>query len=387
MKDRISCICVTHNRVDMLERAISCFQRQTHGDKELVILFENDPVTEQFVTQHPEYDLYTVVQERMPGQMVMEAAQHNEIREGSHVLLRNAEGYLLDATDLKWIEPDTSESGTDPGEVVPSYPFTIETNEDQSFALSLNNQWLVLTSTEDLVLTDDRSQATHFRAQRLLNGQFLISRAAEVPADSDPLTAIGWEKRLGHKRLGHKGRSGDVVFHKVVPAQELTLGMKRNLSIMLAGGDYVCVWDDDDWYDTERLTRQLDFLKYTGKKACSIAYNIFFDTNSGLAYHNLPRVTGQENTLLFERNGAHQYASLNASEDTPMLLSYYNRNQLAVMEDPELYIYNYHKTNTCSSDHFQLIINTSVRLSDSETEQVREILDWHEPVAESFMSS
>jgi glycosyltransferase involved in cell wall biosynthesis len=38
----ISCLCVTRLRVDKLRRAITCFQRQTHQQRELVVLYESD---------------------------------------------------------------------------------------------------------------------------------------------------------------------------------------------------------------------------------------------------------------------------------------------------------------------------------------------------------
>ncbi len=39
---KISCICVTRNRVDLLRRAVACFSSQTHAARELLILWESD---------------------------------------------------------------------------------------------------------------------------------------------------------------------------------------------------------------------------------------------------------------------------------------------------------------------------------------------------------
>ena len=38
----ISCLCITHNSVPQLERAINCFYAQTYPNKELLILYEDD---------------------------------------------------------------------------------------------------------------------------------------------------------------------------------------------------------------------------------------------------------------------------------------------------------------------------------------------------------
>jgi glycosyltransferase involved in cell wall biosynthesis len=38
----VSCICLTHNSVDLLQRALRCFQKQTYGSKELIVAFTDD---------------------------------------------------------------------------------------------------------------------------------------------------------------------------------------------------------------------------------------------------------------------------------------------------------------------------------------------------------
>jgi len=38
----ISCLCVTHNTLSQLERAIECFEAQTYPNKELLVLYESD---------------------------------------------------------------------------------------------------------------------------------------------------------------------------------------------------------------------------------------------------------------------------------------------------------------------------------------------------------
>lgn len=38
----VSCICVTHNHIDVLKKSISCFQNQTYANKELIVAFTDD---------------------------------------------------------------------------------------------------------------------------------------------------------------------------------------------------------------------------------------------------------------------------------------------------------------------------------------------------------
>jgi glycosyltransferase involved in cell wall biosynthesis len=38
---------------------------------------------------------------------------------------------------------------------------------------------------------------------------------------------------------------------------KLTLGELRNISVREADGEYVCVWDDDNWYGSNRLNPKI----------------------------------------------------------------------------------------------------------------------------------
>lgn len=37
----VSCLCVTHQRVDLLKRAIDCFRNQSYDNRELLIIYED----------------------------------------------------------------------------------------------------------------------------------------------------------------------------------------------------------------------------------------------------------------------------------------------------------------------------------------------------------
>jgi glycosyltransferase involved in cell wall biosynthesis len=43
-KPKISCLCVTRNRVDLLRRAVNCFLHQTYPARELLVVWESDDV-------------------------------------------------------------------------------------------------------------------------------------------------------------------------------------------------------------------------------------------------------------------------------------------------------------------------------------------------------
>ena len=48
----VSCLCITRDKVQKLNRAIQCFKAQTYSNKELIIVYEdNDPETEKFLKE------------------------------------------------------------------------------------------------------------------------------------------------------------------------------------------------------------------------------------------------------------------------------------------------------------------------------------------------
>jgi glycosyltransferase involved in cell wall biosynthesis len=49
--------------------------------------------------------------------------------------------------------------------------------------------------------------------------------------------------------------------HFVEAPKHLTLGRMRNLSVELSHGEFVCQWDDDDWYHPDRIMTQFRHLR------------------------------------------------------------------------------------------------------------------------------
>ena len=244
-----------------------------------------------------------------------------------------------------------------------------EYQENKSFKLKSGKSWLV-KSEGTLDLTQDSSKATIFTYTTHLNSLLELVEMENSLPDFYGTERVNWEETAVHN-----GTESNITFYRMYPSKQLSLGMKRNLSIRAAKGDYMCVWDDDDWYSPERIESQMNFLLFSNKVACALLTEILFDHNEGHTYHMARRPSGQENTMIFSKKGAGQYGNLNMSEDTFMLHYFYNTNQIAVMDAPELYIYSYHKRNTCSRDHFKLVKGWATRLTTDDDERVKTILD------------
>ena len=62
-----------------------------------------------------------------------------------------------------------------------------------------------------------------------------------------------------------------VIHHRLEKDPATTLGALRNLSLDLARGELIAQWDDDDWFDPERLVRQIVVLGDHAACWCPVA--------------------------------------------------------------------------------------------------------------------
>lgn len=366
MSPKVSCICLTHNRTEMFKRAQRCFLSQTYMNKELVVLFENDPPTELLANTLGQYGYYELTEEQLEGSLYIEILDREVyfLEDNPRVLIRNEHGALL-YKDWNWYHPE------EPGESRlrnrEGFEFRIEGFTENTFRIKSENLWINFKNPSVLEFTATEAESKTY--SYIVNIDTTIRLIIDTQ-NVDDLKDIGWDKKVIRK-----GVSDSIVFYKVSASREITLGMKRNLAIKAAKGDYICVWDDDDWYAENRIHNQMNFLQFTGKQACALANTIFYDSGTGQVWRNLLRLVGHENTLLFKKQPGAVYDNRNTKEDTPLLLRFYNKNELAVMEDAELYIYNYHRKNTSSSDHFNTIIDTcTLELDDAVIARVRSAL-------------
>lgn len=151
---------------------------------------------------------------------------------------------------------------------------------------------------------------------------------------------------------------------KLQRAEEHSLGEMRNISIEHAKGKYICVWDDDDIYHVDRVSRSLTCLMNSQKRAVVLSNVIMHDMATGRAYISVRRVWEQtllcEKALISEVNA--RYAHVNSGEDTPFLdrLSHH----IFPVFEPELYVYNIHGRNTSSSNHFECHFRVAFQLSE-----------------------
>jgi glycosyltransferase involved in cell wall biosynthesis len=162
----------------------------------------------------------------------------------------------------------------------------------------------------------------------------------------------------------------------IIPAQtKLSLGALRNLSIEHANGQYICQWDDDDWYHPQRLALQLQNLEANGKEACVLARWLIYDGQMDKAWCSNGRLW--EGSLLCSKvliQGSTRYANTSTGEDTYLIEQLYIEDQITVYDQPDLYVYIYSGRNTWDDLHFQNILDSSVLMNEKDTRRLGQMV-------------
>lgn len=201
-----------------------------------------------------------------------------------------------------------------------------------------------------------------FRDQSYVNRQLAI-----IYEESDELTCgflhgLTWEENIKLVKVPDK-------------PVKFSLGKLRNLSLEQADGDYVCQWDDDDWYDPDRLSAQMEAIQKADRPASILSRWIVFDAIRRKAYLSNRRLW--EGSILCRKELMlnKPYPEIAKGEDTEVIDYLSENDLLAIIDDqPGLYIYTYHGTNTWEPSHFEDIFSASRELSPESCAQVIDIM-------------
>jgi glycosyltransferase involved in cell wall biosynthesis len=151
-----------------------------------------------------------------------------------------------------------------------------------------------------------------------------------------------------------------------------SIGNARNEAIAKCNGDYFCIWDDDDWYDSKRIIHQFNSIKVQGKyyKASILNQIMIYDATKDNAYLSFsPDWSG---SLLCEKSYAlkYPYEDSNITEGNNLITFLASRQLLLHVSDCAfLYLYIYHGQNVHNYVHFSYFVGKS-DLLDLES------LDW-----------
>jgi glycosyltransferase involved in cell wall biosynthesis len=133
------------------------------------------------------------------------------------------------------------------------------------------------------------------------------------------------------------------------------LGELRNFSTSVAVGQFLCPWDDDDFFHPERLEVQSELLKRKGCTAVTLTMQLFWFVNEGTLYIRRSGKEGLHGSIMFRKDAGLKYdSSLSKGEDTLLIdkLIAESRNNIFSVDDrPELFVRTCHGGNTWSYEH------------------------------------
>lgn len=150
-----------------------------------------------------------------------------------------------------------------------------------------------------------------------------------------------------------------VIHHHIVKDPARTLGDLRNLSLDIARGDLMAHWDDDDWFDPQRLSRQMAALTHGGgadKAAVWLAATLMHLDDP--AWLERPYVSwfkgGAPSTIVHRRRDDIRYPSERKGEDSTFRDAWLALGTVVMpTDDAGLLIRCFHGGNTWDRDHFE----------------------------------
>lgn len=166
-----------------------------------------------------------------------------------------------------------------------------------------------------------------------------------------------------------------ISFYEVEKTKNVTLGYLRNYAIEKSNGEYVCQWDDDDWYHIARIEYLYETISMSGLPAAIMTQWLIFDSINNKAYVSHKRLW--EGSLICKKNIIQNigYDNHNIGEDTNLVLRLEKEDKLYHINDtPNLYVYIYHAKNTWNLEHWKRIFNYSFELSLDDSNKVKKVL-------------
>ena len=159
---------------------------------------------------------------------------------------------------------------------------------------------------------------------------------------------------------------------EIAPSPHLGPDGLRNFCLEAARGDYVAVWDDDDWFAPTRLAEQLAAARVAGRAGCCLQRIFLYDSVTHQAYVSMHRAW--EMSLVIERASMPRYANARGA-DSELMSALLRDEKLAPLDRPDLYIYIYHGGNYFSRRHWKSnLAGRGAPLASAESARVAALL-------------
>ena len=177
--------------------------------------------------------------------------------------------------------------------------------------------------------------------------------------------------------IANISKLADITIIPIERSAHVSIGTAKNDAVSRCKGEYVCIWDDDDWYHEKRIAFQYNHLKSKARfhEASMLSKIILFDGIKQKVYHSFTYNWG--GSLLCKRDILiyHKFQDANVAEDTALIKYLENKNYLNHHDEAAfLYIFQYHGHNSLDYFHYAYYTRRSELLDKVSLQQVRDLL-------------
>ena len=161
---------------------------------------------------------------------------------------------------------------------------------------------------------------------------------------------------------------------KHIPQEGIYLGSLRNHLIEHATGDYIIIWDDDDYYSPARISTQLEYIINDNLVACTLNSLLIYSAKRDEVKLSFERPEGWEGTLMCKRDKMPLYMNMERYEDTPVLEHLFTRESAKSIYYPDLYVYYLHDNNISTSYHKEELFFNSLELNGRKNYEIKKLI-------------
>jgi O-antigen biosynthesis protein len=150
----------------------------------------------------------------------------------------------------------------------------------------------------------------------------------------------------------------------VTPVSKLTVGAKRNEGCAFSSGDYIALWDDDDYSAPERLWRQYEMLCLAKKAVTALGQIYFTNEDCTRWWLSEPGMqSGIDTSLFFKRDfwEAHPFRDEMLRQDFEFMQAAKAAGEFLIAGDPRLMFATNHAGNTCKERKYSYGPNNELK--------------------------
>ena len=168
----------------------------------------------------------------------------------------------------------------------------------------------------------------------------------------------------------------NIKYYKFIEDDGMYLGAVRNFAISKAQGEYICVWDDDDFHAPDRLEKQHQFCIDNELIGCTLRCLLIYSHKYRQFKLSFERDSGWEGSLLVKKEFMPRYKNLKSGEDTPVIDKLTINPNFKTLFNPDLYVYIFHDNNISGGRHKEEILGNSFDLNIEKSRELYDKIYW-----------